>query len=355
MRRATAARKSPGGEWQRFATLGSALTAVGALVFTGLTYSAGRDQDQQNRDRQLVDRFSTAATQLGAAAVEERIGGIYALKRLAADSPRDRRTVYEVLAGFVRSRSSIASAGGADACRRRTHVEADVQAALDALATRAESGGGGLDVVDLHETCLASAQFEGADFTNADMSEAILTGARITGKVELRSYGNIEFRGPTQFLDKPSDFSGANLTGADLSGIRVMGAIFRNARLGHADMRGIVAADFDGGGVFPAPDSKVFTMKEEGKGWVRIALKGVALPFRLGLFLDGAYLGHVDFAGTDLGDTSFRGANLTCANFTAAKIDLAWFEGTWTKNGVSTMSDAVARETIKSQPELCGG
>ena len=51
---------------------------------------------------------------------------------------------------------------------------------------------------------------------------------------------------------------------------------------------------------------------------VRIALAGEVVPFQLGLFLDGAYLGYADFAGTDLGDTSFRGADLTCADFTRA-------------------------------------
>jgi uncharacterized protein YjbI with pentapeptide repeats len=202
-------------------------------------------------------------------------------------------------------------------------------------------------VVDLHETCLASARFESADFTNADMSGAVLAGARITGKVTVRILpNNGDLNGPTQFLDEPSDFTGANLTGADLSGIQVMCAVFENAQLSHVDMRNISPADLGGGAVCPAAVSKDFTAMYNDER-VHIARAGEIIPYQLGLFLDGAYLESANFAGTNLGDTSFRGANLLCADFTDAEIGDAWFEGVW------AMSDAEVREILKSHPVPC--
>jgi hypothetical protein len=62
-----------------------------------------------SQDQQVTERFTRAIDQLGASddagnpRVEIRLGGIYALERIARDSPaRDYSTVMEVLTAYVR-------------------------------------------------------------------------------------------------------------------------------------------------------------------------------------------------------------------------------------------------------------
>jgi hypothetical protein len=74
--------------------LGGAALLVGA-------YFTWR-QVQVAREGQLTERFTTAVGQLSNRSVDVRLGGIYALERIAIDSERDRQTTYEVLCAYVR-------------------------------------------------------------------------------------------------------------------------------------------------------------------------------------------------------------------------------------------------------------
>jgi hypothetical protein len=81
-------------------TLLQALDGVVLLVDAYLTYR----QVSRSRERiQIAERYTHAVVQLGHAQPEVRLGGIYALERIARDSPADRATVGAVLAAFVRS------------------------------------------------------------------------------------------------------------------------------------------------------------------------------------------------------------------------------------------------------------
>lgn len=54
----------------------------------------------------MTDRYTRAIEQIGSdKSLPVRIGGIYALERVARDSPRDQPTVMEVLAAFIREHS----------------------------------------------------------------------------------------------------------------------------------------------------------------------------------------------------------------------------------------------------------
>jgi hypothetical protein len=55
-----------------------------------------------NRAGQITDRFGKAVGQLGSAELDVRLGGIYALERIARDSADDHPQVMEVLTAFVR-------------------------------------------------------------------------------------------------------------------------------------------------------------------------------------------------------------------------------------------------------------
>jgi hypothetical protein len=79
----------------------------GAALLSGL-YFTWRTL-QVNREGQITERFTRAIDQLGATdddgnpRLEIRLGGIYALERIARDSPgRDYSTVMEILTAYVR-------------------------------------------------------------------------------------------------------------------------------------------------------------------------------------------------------------------------------------------------------------
>jgi hypothetical protein len=85
------------------------------------------------RAGQVTDRFIKAIGQLGSDKLDVRIGGIYALERVAHDSFTDHPTVMEVLAAFIREHSQAQwSPHGPDGGSTRP----DVQAALSFIGRR---------------------------------------------------------------------------------------------------------------------------------------------------------------------------------------------------------------------------
>jgi hypothetical protein len=78
------------------------------LYFTWRRIEISQQELEATRDQQVTERFTRAIDQLGATddgnpRLEIRLGGIYALERIARDSPaRDYSTVMEVLTAYVR-------------------------------------------------------------------------------------------------------------------------------------------------------------------------------------------------------------------------------------------------------------
>jgi hypothetical protein len=130
--------------WTAITSLITAITAIGALIFTGLSLNATRDQvaiaQAQNavaEQGQFTERYSKAVEQIGqqgADHLQVRLGGIYALESLAYDSPRDQPTILEVLTAFIRTTDQPRTIPG-NTCPTRS-VEADIQAALTVLGRR---------------------------------------------------------------------------------------------------------------------------------------------------------------------------------------------------------------------------
>ena len=59
-----------------------------------------------SREGQITERFTKAVDQLGSASVDVRIGGIYALERIARNSAADRNAVLYLIGAFIRTRAS---------------------------------------------------------------------------------------------------------------------------------------------------------------------------------------------------------------------------------------------------------
>ena len=89
----------------RLLAFGAGLFAIGALVYTGRNFTLSRRTFELTEQGQVTDRYTKAIEQLGSDKLDVRIGGIYALERVARDSARDHPTIMEVLAAFIREHS----------------------------------------------------------------------------------------------------------------------------------------------------------------------------------------------------------------------------------------------------------
>jgi hypothetical protein len=73
------------------------------LIFTARTVRISSRTLELSREGQITERFTKAIDQLGnQTSLDVRLGGIYALQRIAKDSDNDRETIYSVLAAFIR-------------------------------------------------------------------------------------------------------------------------------------------------------------------------------------------------------------------------------------------------------------
>jgi hypothetical protein len=78
------------------------LAVLGGAYFAARQLQTGREQLRVAQEGQVTERFTRAIEQLGSAELDVRLGGIYALERIARDSPSDRATIEEVLTLAVR-------------------------------------------------------------------------------------------------------------------------------------------------------------------------------------------------------------------------------------------------------------
>ncbi|WP_327411306.1 pentapeptide repeat-containing protein (plasmid) [Streptomyces sp. NBC_01281] len=221
------------------------LAAVAALI----TVRQASGEQQLTRDGQVTDRYTAAVTNLGATSEEVRIGGLYALERIAEDSPRDVPSVVQVMAAYVRSHTVLAKKSP----KELKHPANDVAAALFCLTAPL-----GTVVVDLHGSVLRGADLRGgtlhlADLTDANLTDANLTSADLTNanlsRANLTRANLHDADLSTALLDganlTETDLSGANLTRASLAATTLTGLDLSSMDLSHADLRSAKLSNMD--------------------------------------------------------------------------------------------------------------
>jgi hypothetical protein len=77
---------------------------LGGLYFTSETLRVNQETLRTTQERQVTEQYSRAVEQIGHSSVQIRLGGIYALERVAAESPRYQSIILDVLSAFVRDR-----------------------------------------------------------------------------------------------------------------------------------------------------------------------------------------------------------------------------------------------------------
>jgi hypothetical protein len=243
-----------------FQTLGGAAFLLG-VYFTWQQLIISREELKVSQQGQITERYTRAIEQLGKSdtaaktdakgVVSEgednlaiRLGGIYALERIARESNispsgfSDHLAVMDVLTAFVRQRAPWRGENPKDSTEI---VKPDIQAILTVIGRRAFTFDQGetqrLDLAgtDLRGATLAAANLDGANLRSVHfegvitnlkgvrLNHALLQDARFTGAI----------------MDG-AQLAGANLQGANLQGTSMQGVDLTNADLSGADLRGAI-------------------------------------------------------------------------------------------------------------------
>jgi Pentapeptide repeats (8 copies) len=241
------------------ATLLQGLGGLALLLGAFYTYQqvqTGRRQLYVAQQGQVTERFTRAIDQLGNENLDVRLGGIYALERIARDSPDDQATIAEILTAYIRTHAPwpptlpgqyVATAPIDDV--RELQVRApDVQACLTVLgrggfAELPHEFGSHLDLheVDLRRAHLADASLEGATLYGANVAGAVLHG------VDLRMAFLLDANLAGASIIA-CDLSAAELGYANLEKARLDGTILTSATVGPANLSGarLETADLEG-------------------------------------------------------------------------------------------------------------
>ncbi|MGH9755607.1 MAG: pentapeptide repeat-containing protein [Blastocatellia bacterium] len=191
----------------------------------------------------LTERFSKAIELLGSEKRDVRLGGIYALERIARDSQKDHWAVIEVLTAFVREQSRkdhkqwlehlSASRQNADAPIQDKKTPADIQAAVTVIGRRKwTEQEKPHQRIDLSESFFENTDFTGANFCRADFNSSDLSGAFLS---------DADFSGATLIGAKliRVGLDSTKFVGADLSGANFRRATFKGVKLNRACLWGM--------------------------------------------------------------------------------------------------------------------
>ena len=202
----------------------------------------------------LSERFQKGAEMLGSNTISVRLGGIYALKRIARDDPDIYHVqVMELFCAFVLNPTKSEAVGDQPRAEEgHLQLTSEVQAVMTGIGNRTEEG------LALEQSARLRMELPGASlrgvglfganlsyvwFQNADLSYAYLCVAN-------RSFAN--------FLGANLEY--ANLVGANLSHANLIGANLSGAKFidqGRRPVKGLTQAQLDMAYADPANPSKL--------------------------------------------------------------------------------------------------
>lgn len=247
----------------------------------------------------ITERFTRAVDQLGSEKIEQRVGAIYALERLASDSRKDHPAIIETICSFLRHRERKAEESEpykllVGERKGKSHdllvkieksmgwtppVPEDVRAAIGLLRRNRQRLRKphlfDLSGADLRLANLRGARLEGAELNNIHGEKSDFEGASLKGA---KLYG--------------AQMKFANLDGANLSGALIEDADFRSALLRGADLRGV-------------------KLREEAK---------YEYGFESDQYIELEEAEVVDFEYADLRDAHVEGVDFTRVNLRGANL-----------------------------------
>ncbi|WP_326615308.1 pentapeptide repeat-containing protein (plasmid) [Streptomyces scopuliridis] len=280
------------------------LAVLGGLVYTGRGYILSRQS-------QVTDRYAGAVSQLSSDNLDARLGGVFALQRLARDSRHDIASIAQVLSSFVVRRCPVtepAPGGQVWDSERPSQTsqpprsEPDVHAALTVLGSL-----GRRTRVELSESDLRGAELDGLSFEGGEVSRSLLRGADLRRSVLREAeLDDTDLRGARL---EHADLTAARLRRADLRGAEMKGAAFDDCLLSSARLEDTWASSVS----FRGAD--LFSARLDGARLDGADLRNATLI--------NVSLGRADLTGADLSGADLYGADLSGTILVAADLRLA--------------------------------
>lgn len=219
------------------------LQGLAGLVVVGGAVAAWW-QAHISREGQITERFTKAVDQLGSSNLDVRIGGLYALERIARNSAADRSAIQFLLGAFIRTHAPwpVGAPGGPEhpTAAVDEHLPwmrvraADIQAAMGVLGRLPPSRDEtviSLSRVDLRSIALRDSRLSRSRFRYTNLARSVMSGMWLEGS----DLTTADLRRAT--LDH------AHLAGANLSRATLQGANLHGTDLSHADLRGTDLSD----------------------------------------------------------------------------------------------------------------
>lgn len=209
--------------------------AWGTLNVSQSTLGISQQTLTLSNEGQITQRFTQAIELIGDKdSLAKRVGGVYALDRIAKDSEKDRRPVLEILTAYVRDAAPRTSVGATPPQQPRS----DVQAVVTLLIQPGAHYTGLSQYIDLHQTNLDLIHFGGGDLSGAKLWETHLYKADFW----YCTLHDVQFIGaklPEAILSG-AQLQKADLRGADLTGAHLEKAVFKGAVLKGASFKGAI-------------------------------------------------------------------------------------------------------------------
>lgn len=310
---------------------------------------------------------------MGSKELEIRLGGIYALERIANESEKDYWPIMEILTAYVRKNSSVdvienknvkllaidiqANESKQKEVSETKKIALDIQAVLTIIGRRKYSlykdeytlnlrrtnlqganlclsdfNGVNLERANLSDSNLQWAKIRGtnlkeADLKDADLQKCDLRGSNLRG-ADLRATNNLEVTTNLEGADlRDSDLvdaklCGANLIDAKLEKASLNGAFLKEADFTRANLRGghLKNADAD----LKGTKFKWAHFEEAQLPWANLSGANLRMTHfeeaNLIGVLEEAYLQVASLEGTDLQKANLKGAkNLTVDQLSKVK------------------------------------
>jgi uncharacterized protein YjbI with pentapeptide repeats len=333
--------------------VGLGRSSFGDFLFNKLTTKKNNDiYINYLEPKQLItERFSRAIEHLGNEQMETRLGAIYALEKIAKDSPQDHWTIMQIFAAFIRENAPIIEEEIEDELEDELSEEllkipTDIQAALTVIGRRNAE----LDPKD-QRLDLRYTDISGADLTEANFSKVDLSGSDLSD-VMLYTANLME-----------ADLSGSDLEGAILFEANLQSCIFYEANLQKCVLRKanlsnaiLYQANLQGAIIYDANLTEAILTEADLQGANLSDTNLQSANF------EGSNLTGANLIGANLIDANLMGANLEGASLSTANLsEIIAYEAVLVKTNLSeanlcgaNLTGANLQEAILEEANFCG-
>ena len=304
----------------------------GVLAFVFALWRGWVAESQASTAQQslLNERYQKGAEMLGSDVLSVRLGGIYALERLAAEHPQQYYVqIMKLLCAFARHPTRDEDYGmrmaERDANPRRfSSSREDVQAAIDAIGSRDETR------IEIEKSQGFELNLIEADLSHTRIRDANLSGAML-------HYANL-----SHTYISSVDLSHAYLIGTVMKKTRLDNVDFTDARAQGVDLSGALVF-LNGKPLFDLDHANLSPAQFSDGTQSLTHLHNVDVS---GISIQDAKLDQVQITASDLSDTHFLRSNLRGARIFKSKLSGAEILST-------DMSGAILRDTDVSGTYFC--